>query len=152
MSQQNEIDRLREQVKRYRFDYLTGMKMRIDFQHEVKAKFRAAKDSGVPFYLVMYDIDGLHEVNKDGHARGDALILEVAYDITAIPHACCSYRVGGDEFMVVHNEEPKDYQVENATGTYVRSDRYGKFCEMSEAVDQKLMGVKAGKSKRSTDI
>jgi len=144
---QHEIDRLKEQVKLYKFDYLTGMKQRQDFQHEVKQKFNRGS-----FYIVMYDIDGLHRINREqGYAQGDALIVQVANDIRMCNGACCSYRLNGDEFYVVYNSEPLAVEVENATHEYVNSANFNSFQEMVDAVDKKLTERKILLNRRRDD-
>jgi diguanylate cyclase (GGDEF)-like protein len=56
--------------------------------------------------LIAIDLDGLKRVNdRHGHARGDALLRAFAAQIKAMPYPVSTYRVGGDEFMILSSTE-----------------------------------------------
>ena len=77
-------------------DPLTGLGNRRAFETEI----REALASG-PVTLVTLDVDGLKTVNdRDGHARGDALLRAVGRALRAVPDSD-AYRVGGDEFCLL---------------------------------------------------
>ena len=102
MYQDKTREQLIEMIAFYKHDALTGMKMRRDFEIEFSEKFY---EGGV-FFLVMFDVNGLHAVNRlKGYAEGDKLIKRVA---ERIKYYCSanSYRYGGDEFMVIADKEP----------------------------------------------
>lgn len=60
-------------------------------------------EAGVPYTLLMTDLDGFKEVNDTlGHAAGDALLCHVASQIrTECSHAIAAARLGGDEFIIL---------------------------------------------------
>jgi diguanylate cyclase (GGDEF)-like protein len=52
--------------------------------------------------LIAIDLDGLKRINdRYGHSRGDALLRTFADALRALPFPVQSYRLGGDEFMVL---------------------------------------------------
>ena len=114
MTLDEEIQYLKEQVKLYRFDWLTGLKQRRDFDYDLRAKL---KDHD--FFLVYYDVDNLHKCNREkGFAEGDKLIRQVAGDIQhqAVPHT--TYRTSGDELYAMCCKIPTT-PVDNATSVYL---------------------------------
>ena len=146
MTVEEERDMYRNMVKLYKFDHLTGVKMRRDFEVETRHKMKAQN-----FYLVMYDVVGLHKVNREqGVAAGDALVKQVVSDIQAQPSLWEVYRVGGDEFMALHFEQPIG-DVDNATSGYVYSACYGTLGEMVEGVDKLVTQKKAKLNRRRED-
>ena len=84
-------------------DSLTGMPNRRSLERDLAAAI--AHESGDPpdVTLLLADIDGFREINdRHGHARGDAVLAEVAASLQASvrPVDTC-YRVGGDEFAIL---------------------------------------------------
>jgi len=143
---EQEVLHYRNMVKTYRFDYLTGMKQRHDFEHESLRKFIDKE-----FYLTMYDVVGLHSVNKDhGYAAGDALIRQVANDVKLTECLWDTYRIGGDEFMALHFERPIG-NVENATSATVCSKDFKSFSEMISSVDLLVIEAKTALKRRRAD-
>ena len=59
MTHEEEIEALKEKVKIYRFDFLTGLKQRRDFDHDLRKKFH-----NHDFFLCYYDVDNLHKTNS----------------------------------------------------------------------------------------
>ena len=90
-----------ESMRHYKYDELTGLKMRHDFNREFKDMF----DSGKPFHFIFADVNGLKRVNTDGgHEAGDNLIKEcVAQLIECNPtgNSDLIYRYSGDEFCII---------------------------------------------------
>jgi GGDEF domain-containing protein len=143
MNLEQKVDYYKNMVKLYKFDYLTGMKMKRDFEHETREKFKNQE-----FYLAMFDIVGLHAVNREvnGIAKGDELIRKVADDISyTSPWEC--YRIGGDEFMALYFEEP-NFEIENTTMAYINSKDFSDFTEMIRAVDEKVTELKIKMNRR----
>lgn len=60
-------------------------------------------EAGVPYTLLMTDLDGFKEVNDTlGHAAGDALLCHVAEQIRLVcAEAVTAARLGGDEFIIL---------------------------------------------------
>ncbi len=148
---ENTIDVLNAKMKLYRFCSLTGMKQRTDFKNDMEIKFNSRNK----FYMAMYDIDGLHKINRDyGYDKGDALIVNVANSIRLVPGAACSYRLNGDEMFVIHPKKPTEEQlrVNNATHAFVYSKDYKTFDEMFNAVDAELTKRKKILGRRREDM
>ncbi|AVV39912.1 putative bifunctional diguanylate cyclase/phosphodiesterase [Pantoea vagans] len=80
-------------------DMLTRLASRSAFMHQVGQLTKA----GVPYTLLMTDLDGFKEVNDTlGHAAGDALLCHVAEQIRAVcAGAVTAARLGGDEFVIL---------------------------------------------------
>lgn len=80
-------------------DMLTRLASRSAFMDQVGQLTRA----GVPYTLLMTDLDGFKEVNDTlGHAAGDALLCHVAEQIrTVCASAVTAARLGGDEFVIL---------------------------------------------------
>ncbi|WHS99284.1 MAG: GGDEF: diguanylate cyclase (GGDEF) domain protein [Pantoea stewartii] len=80
-------------------DMLTRLASRSAFMTQLSK----LTESGVPYTLLMTDLDSFKEVNDTlGHAAGDALLCHVAEQIRAVcTHAIAAARLGGDEFIVL---------------------------------------------------
>lgn len=80
-------------------DMLTRLASRSAFMEQLGQMTKA----GVPYTLLMTDLDGFKEVNDTlGHAAGDALLCHVAEQIRlACADAVVAARLGGDEFIVL---------------------------------------------------
>lgn len=92
------------------YDLLTGIKNRNSFENFCKDHTEIGKDS-----LVVYsDVNGLHELNNTkGHAAGDTMLKTVANIIKNQFGEEFTYRIGGDEFVVICTDA-KDIDVERA--------------------------------------
>ena len=147
MTLEEEIQYLKEQVKLYRFDWLTGLKGRRDFDYDLRAKFK-----NHDFYLAYYDVDNLHTTNRDrGFAEGDKLIRQVGGDIQhqAVPHT--TYRTSGDEFYAMCCKVPTQ-PVDNATLVYVNSEKYDTVDSLLEELDRLMIEAKTkNKTRRLED-
>lgn len=86
-----------------RFDALTGLANRREFECRLTAALEQMRRDGQPVALLFLDIDRLKQVNDThGHAAGDALLRGFAERLGACvaPEALVA-RVGGDEFVVL---------------------------------------------------
>ena len=63
---------LSKQVKQYRFDSLTGLKMRADFEEDSKTMF----NRGEKFYLVIADVNGLKKAKIEELRRRRLSIVD----------------------------------------------------------------------------
>ena len=107
----DDIECLKQKVKEYRYDYLTGLKGRRDFDYDIRSKFTSCTE----FYVCYYDVNGLHRTNREqSFAAGDALIRQVANDIQHQKVAHTTYRTSGDEFYAICCGTPT-HEVQNAT-------------------------------------
>ncbi len=80
-------------------DMLLGMNNRNRYETDLP-KFRTSYRKSLA--CVYIDVNGLHELNNsEGHAAGDELLKEVAKQIKGKFGTRYTYRIGGDEFLVV---------------------------------------------------
>lgn len=146
MTLEQEVVHYRNMVRLYKFDYLTGMKQRHDFEHETLHKF-----TNQQFYLTMLDVTGLHKVNREkGYEAGDSLIRQVANDIKHIDGLWECYRIGGDEFMALTFEHPS-LDIANSTSVTVHSNQFKLFSEMVAEVDLQVTEKKSLLKRRRED-
>lgn len=92
---------LRAVATRAETDALTGLRNRGAFDDRLAALM--ADPSVQPLVLVMLDLDGFHNYNKEhGHPAGDALLKAAARAITAsVRDGDLCFRYGGDEFALL---------------------------------------------------
>jgi GGDEF domain-containing protein len=147
MTCKEKIEFLEEKVKLYRFDFLTGLKGRFDFDHDLRKKFKEDKD----FYVCYYDVNGLHKVNREkGFAEGDRLIVQVACDIKhqSLPHT--SYRTSGDEFYSICCQDPT-HKVENATMVVQNAKSFNNIDKLLKSLDDLMIEAKSKYKTRRVD-
>ena len=86
-------------------DALTGVFNRNKFNHDVgKLKEEAAFNIGIAYL----DLNGLKDINDTmGHKAGDEFIRKAANEINII-FTNRTYRIGGDEFVVIDTELSED--------------------------------------------
>lgn len=84
-------------------DALTGVANRRSFMVEAELAFTNAKSSGMPFSIIMLDIDHFKAINDThGHSVGDAVLRDVARSCSeALRGSDCFARFGGEEFIVL---------------------------------------------------
>jgi len=146
LTQEEQVEFLLEQVNLYRFDYLTGLKMRRDFNHELREKLCTDR----PFVLAYYDVDGLHNVNRlQSEQAGDALIRQVADDIRFSPSTLHAFRFSGDEFYAISSTTPT--AIQNATCVYIISEDFETAEEMIIECGRLLTEAKTKNKNRRTE-
>jgi len=101
-SLQREIEVLKEQIERYRYDALTGLPTRIDFESDYENHIHDYNTFNETFMLGIIDLNDLHNINKDkGYKAGDSALLEVSQTLQELFFDCSIYRIGGDEFALL---------------------------------------------------
>lgn len=92
-------------------DALTGLLNRRGAQARFELRAQES-DAGIPFCLVLLDMDGLKEVNdRLGHAEGDRLLVTAANGLRAcLSGADWISRWGGDEFVLAMQGEQEQVQ------------------------------------------
>jgi len=99
---ESEIERLRSEVLKYKFDNLTRLPMRHDFMVRVDNATDELIMFGKHFTLAMIDINNLKKINTEyGYIYGDSYIKRVADNLIKVFHDCNIYRIGGDEFCLI---------------------------------------------------
>jgi diguanylate cyclase (GGDEF)-like protein len=94
-------------------DELTGLANRQRFRTVVEEQIAASSDGGVPFALMLIDLDRFKEVNDTlGHHYGDVLLRELGPRLAACvgEHGVVA-RLGGDEFAVLPSRRTADPDV-----------------------------------------
>ena len=84
-------------------DALTGLFNRRYFNQELPRQVEGFRRCGMPFSLLMLDVDHFKRVNDQyGHMAGDAALKTVAEIITRIARSSdTAVRYGGEEFAVI---------------------------------------------------
>ncbi len=130
-------------------DSLTYAQNRNHFNEYIEKNRRKELHSVGVIYL---DLNGLKEINdKMGHLAGDTLIISASYVLQEI-FADNSYRIGGDEFVVIEQDvlesefmskynkllvRMKELEISVATG-YIWKERCLNLSEILQAADQKM--------------
>lgn len=84
-------------------DSLTGLHTRVFFEEQLFSAVRRARRVGVPFGVIMIDIDNFKQVNSNfGHPIGDEVLRRVACELRgSVKDVDNVGRLGGEEFGVV---------------------------------------------------
>jgi diguanylate cyclase (GGDEF)-like protein len=86
-----------------RFDELTGLANRFEFNSQLAEAFGRHERTGETFALLYIDLDGFKQVNDNlGHDIGDRVLIQTAARLkSAIRHNDLLARFGGDEFVLI---------------------------------------------------
>jgi diguanylate cyclase (GGDEF)-like protein len=84
-------------------DHLTGLLNRASLQRRFEELAQQAALTDEPVALVALDIDHFKAINDEqGHARGDAVLRDIAYEVRKQLRSFeLVYRLGGEEFLVL---------------------------------------------------
>ncbi len=86
-------------------DSLTGLANRRALDERLEAALERAGITGRPVSLLVFDIDGMKEVNdRFGHDTGDEALIAVADGLRAAiadVEGALAFRLGGDEFCIL---------------------------------------------------
>lgn len=98
--------RTRELEHRALHDPLTNLPNRALLRDRLEQAVLVERRKGVPFALLVVDLDGFKEVNDDlGHAAGDRVLFRIAERLRGTVRASDTVaRLGGDEFAVLVGE------------------------------------------------
>jgi diguanylate cyclase (GGDEF)-like protein len=86
-----------------RFDELTGLANRFEFNSQLAEAFRRQERTGETFALLYIDLDGFKQVNDNlGHDIGDKVLIQTAGRLkSALRQSDLLARFGGDEFVLI---------------------------------------------------
>lgn len=91
-------------------DFLTGLYNRMRCEHDVEIYIQKAREQGGKGALCYIDLDDFKHINDGlGHQYGDILLQTISRSlrgVTGLESTC--YRMGGDEFIIIVNQE--EYQ------------------------------------------
>ena len=100
------VQRLNQSIILAHTDHLTGIANRHAFDQQLALRYAAERggeggEDGLALLLI--DLDGLKMVNdRDGHARGDALLRDFALGLKQMLREDVGvFRLGGDEFTIL---------------------------------------------------
>ena len=84
-------------------DYLTQLLNRGGIMEALDQELNRSRRSGVPFSVILADIDHFKRVNDSyGHLSGDSILVEVASRIKSCVRSYDSVgRYGGEEFLII---------------------------------------------------
>ena len=150
-----EIQKLRNVVKSYKYDSLTGLLKREDFNDRCDELFYSYIEFGHRFILGMVDLNGLHSINRDiSFEAGDEFIKDVSNKLNELFEDSTIFRIGGDEFCILKRGNDIDSFNERLdklkcceTFSVTTQEGYETESEMFNAVDA---GIIKKKQKNST--
>jgi len=145
-----EIELLKKLVKKYKFDFLTGLMQRIDFDEKLSEFLNNQIINGNNnFYLVLVDLNNLHKINREkGYLEGDKFIKEISEKLVKIFSFDNVYRIGGDEFAIllkdIDEEKIKEKlkNIKNITFGIINSKNKIKANELFKEADKILVKYK----------
>lgn len=102
------LEEMRQQIERMaKFDHLTGLYNRYEFEHQLKNAILLAHQSGQQHAFCYLDLDQFKVVNDTaGHMAGDQLLRQLASNVFMLnlPDNAVLGRLGGDEFgLILYN-------------------------------------------------
>ena len=91
-------------------DLLTGVFNRNAMNNRISYDISGEDEIVKPFGVFFIDVNGLKTINDtQGHLAGDNLLKDVAVTLKEIDNDKAEiYRVGGDEFLIIAPETPKE--------------------------------------------
>ena len=97
-------------------DDLTQIYNRRKFEHKFNEEISRSKRTGLPFSLIMFDIDFFKEVNDEfGHVVGDQVLVKLTEDIaTQVRLEDTFARFGGEEFVIILSNSNIEQVIEKA--------------------------------------
>jgi len=91
-------------------DPLTGLHNRRFGEQRLEEELARSERNGDPLAVLLFDLDYFKEINDQfGHAAGDAALKEFSRRLKRAIRACdVPVRIGGDEFLVILPECPRE--------------------------------------------
>jgi diguanylate cyclase (GGDEF)-like protein len=89
-----------------RFDELTGLANRFEFETVLGATFRQVSEKDESFCVHYVDLDRFKQINDNlGHSAGDLVLTETARRLKIVAgEGNLVARFGGDEFLIIQHE------------------------------------------------
>jgi diguanylate cyclase (GGDEF)-like protein len=91
-------------------DPLTGLHNRRFGEERLQEEIRRAEENNDPLAVIILDLDHFKQINDQfGHAAGDAALKSFSLSLQRAIRACdVAVRIGGDEFLVVLPDCPRE--------------------------------------------
>ncbi|MBQ6492713.1 MAG: diguanylate cyclase [Erysipelotrichaceae bacterium] len=90
-------------------DSLTGVGNSTAYHDKIAQLNEEIRNKTADFTVVVFDVNSLKELNDNfGHECGDDYIKATAKAISEIFGAANTYRIGGDEFAIIHDNRSED--------------------------------------------
>lgn len=91
-------------------DPLTGLHNRRFGEERLQEEIKRAEENSDPLAVMIFDLDHFKEINDQfGHAAGDAALKSFSLGLKRAIRACdVAVRIGGDEFLVVLPDCPRE--------------------------------------------
>lgn len=134
-----QIRALEKERDKYKYDHLTNLMGRIDFEEQFKKFHKDFLESKIDFTFGILDINDLHTLNRlEGYDIGDELIQDISKELRLLFPDSYIYRIGGDEFALLcrHLSCPIFYQ--RVSPLLKKHVTYG-IVSMGEIVDNTLI-------------
>jgi len=129
------IIHLEKTVNLYRYDELTGFKLRHDYNKDITNSC----DNSNETYLTIIDINRLHHINEEhGYLAGDRHIATISKAIKRKIPDGTFYRIGGDEFAVIHHKPLFALPVRNTVHSTVLLSEYSDYRAIMDFVKEDL--------------
>ncbi|MDD3704568.1 MAG: diguanylate cyclase [Clostridiaceae bacterium] len=111
------------------FDALTGAYNRRRFEEYINSAVNKEETHGIPFSIIMFDIDRFKLKNDTcGHIKGDRILQEISQIvINAISEEDKLFRWGGDEFIILISGKSSEdtYKVAERIRDLIESNDFG---------------------------
>ena len=134
-------------------DALTGVKSKLAY-----AEFESKKNSDIEnrrnleFAVAVFDVNGLKEINDTlGHKRGDQFIMDACAIICEHFKHSPVFRIGGDEFVVLHERDDFDNRAE-LTESFNRKMEYPDDPEWPIVIAMGITDYADGQDKSLYDV
>jgi len=99
---QAENEKLKIQIKEYKYCSMTNLKGRLDFNRRLDELWHEYVYFSRDFMLGIVDLNGLHAINRErGFLAGDEFIKDVASELQSTFPCSEIYRTSGDEFFIL---------------------------------------------------
>lgn len=97
-------------------DPLTGLKNRLNMEHELEEIIAHYKHNHIPYAVLMLDIDWFKNINDTyGHDVGDYVLRELANLLqSSVRDYDSVFRAGGEEFVILFNRISEEKALEKS--------------------------------------
>ncbi len=87
-------------------DTMTGVSSKIAYYEYLKNLDEKMKEKEISYKVIVFDLNGLKNINDNyGHECGDTFITNCAHVIMSLFGKERTFRIGGDEFIVILEDE-----------------------------------------------